>query len=129
MGDASNLMGALLYNLEYSYDSTSGELLALGCSLSDGEPSLAINMHPEEDTAMSIIGRMGFKDAEQAVAGVTESCIKQNFSGAFGVDFAKGAHLYVECLEVSDATLFTAIYSDALFDGLETMRALHGRLP
>jgi acyl-CoA synthetase (AMP-forming)/AMP-acid ligase II len=126
--DASNLMGALLYNLEYSYDSTSGELLALGCSLSDGEPSLAINMHPEEDDAMSIISRMGFKDPEKALAGVTENCIKQNFVGACGVNFAKGTHLYVECLEVSDATLFTAIYSDALFDGLETMRALHERL-
>lgn len=130
--DTSNLIGALLYNLEFTYDSTDGKLTPLQASMGDSQPGMVINMYPTPDTAADIVNRMAFPDPKRVISGDPEACLNDSlFSGAFGTDFADGKHLYVECLSTgngTEGTFFLGIYPNKWFDGNEEIRALQRKL-
>jgi hypothetical protein len=127
--DASNLLGALLFNVEYVYDSTTGELESLGHA-TDGMSGVCVNLHDvyRDFSSVEILGKLGFSNCERIVAGDVECSIPQRFSGACGVNFAEGEGLYIECLTVADGTIFLATYPDALYEALDVVQGLHRHL-
>jgi len=127
--DLSNLIGALLFHVEYSYDSTTGTLESLGRA-TDAASGLGINVHGAYGnlTAPELLSKYGFEHSERICAGDPTCSMKTIPSGAFGANFGAGEGFYVECFSVADATVFLTIYPDALFDGMEVTRELHRRL-
>jgi hypothetical protein len=126
--DASNLIGALLYILEFAYDSTNGQLTPLNGSMDDNQLGMVINMYPTPEKAESIISCMGFADPAAVVAGETEASIQEVMSGALGTDFADVKHLYTEVLSTVDGTCFSGIYPHRWFDGRDEICALQQKL-
>jgi hypothetical protein len=124
--DVSDLIGALLFHVEYSYDSTTGTLESLGHA-TDAASGMGINVHSayRDFEATEVLSKLGFAQSDRVCAGDPASSTKTILSGALGANFLAGEGLYVECFSVADATIFLTIYPDAVFDGREVIRHLH----
>jgi len=127
--DASNLIGALIYNAEYSYDSATGEIKALD-NAANAKTGVGFNMHdsfagkaPEE-----VLSEMGVKHIDKVIQGDVDFSVVRSFTGVFGANFADGEGFYIECLPVVGATIFRGMYPDALLKAKSMVRALQQRL-
>mmetsp|Transcript_172704 Transcript_172704/g.553539 ORF Transcript_172704/g.553539 Transcript_172704/m.553539 type:complete len:1016 (-) Transcript_172704:503-3550(-) len=127
--DASDIVGALIYNVEYSYDSSAGKLECLG-NACDAKSGLAFNMHNQyaDMTPEGLVEVLGFKHPTKVAAGDVDASVVQSVVGAMGANFVAGDGLYAECLPVVGATVFFAIYPDTNFKAQSIIRSLHQRL-
>jgi hypothetical protein len=126
--DATRLIGALLYTLEWTYDSNSRELEPLNCSINEDAPGLVINTYSTDKKAEELVAEMGFASPQQIVAGSTKGAIRQEFAGTLGVNFSEGNQVLVECVSAADATVYIGIYNTGMYDAHEQVRSLQYRL-
>jgi len=127
--DTSNLVGALIYNSEYSYDCATREIKSLGTAR-DGKSGLALNLH---DTFAGMfvedaLPKLGVKNADQVAQGSARHSIVRCCTGACGANFAAGEGFYIECLPVVGATIFRGLYPDTLLNAKSIVWDLHQRL-
>lgn len=127
--DASELVGALIYNAEYSYDSGTGEMKALGTAC-DARTGLGFNMHDSFAgmKPVEVLLKLGVKHADKVVSGDVDFSVVRSFTGVLGANFADGEGFYVECLPVDGATIFRGMYPDALLKAKSIIQNLHLRL-
>jgi hypothetical protein len=126
--DATRLIGALLYTLEWAYDSTSRTLTPLNCSINEDAPGLVINTYSTDRMANELVEEIGFASSQQIVAGSTKGTIRQEFAGTLGVNFSEGNQVLVECVSAADATVYIGIYNTGMYDAHEQVRSLQRRL-
>jgi len=125
--DATNLIGALFYMLEWSYNSTTRELLPLNCGFDEEAPGVIINTYSTSKTAEELLGEMGFDSPNKVVAGSTKHAIKTELSGALGVNFSDGAQVDVECVACADATVTIGMFNTSQYDALHEVQSLQRR--
>merc|ERR1712032_690269 len=126
--DASSLVGALLYHAEYSFDSATGEIKALG-NACDARSGLGFNMHSAfaEMSLAEVLSDIGVRHADKVAHGDADSSVVKSFTGVLGANFADGNGFYVECLPVVGATIFRGMYPDVLLKAKSMVRALQQR--
>jgi hypothetical protein len=122
--DASRLIGALLYNLEYTYDSATRKLMPCNCSQDITKPGLIINMRTADEDAESIIAMLGFESPQQVVDGIAHASIKRMLAGAFGTNFADGKQVYMECIIAHNATVYVGIVPNTIYDARDQVQSL-----
>jgi len=122
--DASSLIGALLYTLEYSYDAQARILTPLNCGVDEDAPGLVINTFSTERKAADVLLQYSFTNADEIISGSTPMPIKEEFAGMMGVKFSEGAPLLIECVAAADFTVYVGMYNSAMYDALEQVRAL-----
>lgn len=127
--DASNVVGALIYNADYSYDSGTGEIKALDHAR-DARTGLGFNMHDSFAgmQPVEVLARIGVKNPEKAAQGDVDASVVRSFTGVLGANFADGEGFYVECLPVAGATIFRGMYPDALLKAKTLIQSLQQRL-
>jgi len=126
--DATSLIGALLYTLEWTYDSTTRTLAPLNCSINEDAPGLVVNTYSTHKKAEELVAEMGFASPHDIVAGSTKGAIRQEFAGTLGVNFSEGNQVLVECVSAVDATVYIGIYNTSMYDAHEQVRSLQHRL-